>query len=88
MRKEKRVKLVELLAFFKDINFEKCVNGITIYCSNLDKLVEILNFLGGMGAYFNIIYESTEKDFIDKEKYAITVIDYDCDFEKHEQHFI
>ena len=48
----------------------------------------ILNFLGGMGAYFNIIYEGTEKDFIDKEKYAITVIDYDRNWKKHEQQFI
>ncbi|MBM6974080.1 hypothetical protein [Lactobacillus gallinarum] len=88
MEEKERDKLIKLLYFFQDIHFEKCINGITIYCSNLDKLAEILNFLGGMGAYFNIIYEGTEKDFIDKEKYAITVIDYDRNWKKHEQQFI
>ena len=88
MEKEKRNKLVKLLLFLKDIHYENCMNGVTVYCSNLDKLIEILNFLGGIGAYFNIIYEGTEKDFKDEEKYAVTVIDYDCNWEKHDQHFI
>ncbi len=88
MEKQKKEELIKLLnLLFEDISYEKVINGITIYCSNLGKLISISNFLGGMGAYFNINY-AEEKDFIDDEKYAITVIDYDDNWKTHEQQYI
>lgn len=71
--------LLQLDSTFK-LNYEVVKNGITIYINHYEILLEMINYLGSIGAYFNIIYDDNE--------YAITIIDYDSNWKKHSHEYI